>query len=211
MTALETAAPPKRVVRRSRKAVARSAFGDRSRLALLGLVLLAAGTLAALLGAGVFGSGRADRPLLDPMIVEALRAQPLLWRWVAIGVGVVLVVVGLVWAARSLRPERRPDLLLETAQDTTLLVTATAAAEAVADRAAELPGVSRARGRMVGRDDDPALRLTVWLTDEADVVAVCRALDEEIVTEAREALGVAHLPVAVRLELDSATHRPRVA
>jgi len=209
MTVLET--PPKGVVRRSRKAVARSAFGDRSRLALLGLLLLAAGAGAALLGWGVFGGGRATRPLLDPMIVDTLRSQPLLWRWVAIAAGVVVFVIGVVWAVRSLRPERRPDLLLESASDTTLLVTGSAAAEAVADRAAELPGVSRARGRMVGKDDDPALRLTVWLTDEADVVAVCRALDEEIVTEAREALGVAHLPVAVRLELDSVTHGPRVA
>jgi hypothetical protein len=64
---------------------------------------------------------------------------------------------------------------------------------------------------MVGREDDPALRLTVWLTDEADVAEVCRRLDEEIVTEARDALGIAHLPVAVRLELDSVTNAPRVA
>uniref|UniRef100_UPI0015F02614 alkaline shock response membrane anchor protein AmaP n=1 Tax=Pseudonocardia pini TaxID=2758030 RepID=UPI0015F02614 len=185
--------------------------GDRTRLALLGLVLLLAGLGAALLGWGVFGRGRAGRPLLDPMIVDALRSQQMLWRWVAIGAGVLLVVLGLWWAVRSLRPERRPDLLLEASPDTTLLVTAAAAAEAVADRTAGLPGVARARGRMVGREDDPALRLTVWLTDEADVAEVCRRLDEEIVTEARDALGIAHLPVAVRLELDSVTNAPRVA
>lgn len=217
MTTLETPGTtmPKRVVRRSRKAVARSAGGDRTRLALLGLVLLAAGVGAALLGWAVFGRGRAGRPLLDPMIVDTLRAQPLLWRWVAVAAGVVLVVVGLWWTVRSVRPERRPDLVLESGPDlgpdTSLRVTAGAAAEAVADRAAGLPGVVRTRGRMVGRADSPALRLTVWLDDEADVAEICRRLDSEIVTEARDALGIAHLPVAVRLELDTATTRPRVA
>jgi hypothetical protein len=203
--------PPRKVLRGSRKAVARSAGGDRSRLALLGLVLLAAGTLAALLGYGVFGAGRAARPLLDPLIVDALRAQQQLWRWVAIAVGVVLVVLGLWWAARSLRPERRPDLLLDEDPDTTLLVTAGALAEAVSDRAAALPGVGRARARMVGSSGTPALRLTVWVTDEADVAEVCRRLETEVVAEARRSLGLVHLPVAVRLELDSVTHAPRVA
>jgi hypothetical protein len=204
-------APPTKIVRRSRKAVARSAGGDRTALALLGAVLLLAGLGAALLGYGVFGRGRASRPLLDPLIVEGLRAQPLLWRSVAIAVGVVLVVLGLVWAARSLRPERRPDLLLESSPDTTLLVTASAAADAVADHAAGLPGVTRARGRMVGKPGSPALRLTLWLADDADVAEVCRRVDAEIVTEAREALGIGQLPVAVRLELDSVTNAPRVA
>jgi hypothetical protein len=40
---------------------------------------------------------------------------------------------------------------------------------------------------------------------------VCRRVDAEIVTEAREALGIGQLPVAVRLELDSVTNAPRVA
>ncbi|MCE0766077.1 alkaline shock response membrane anchor protein AmaP [Pseudonocardia kujensis] len=206
-----TAAPPRRVLRGSRRAVARSARVDRIWLALLGFVLLAAGTLAALLGYGVFGAGRAARPLLDPLIVDALRAQQQLWRWVAIAVGVVLVVLGLWWAVRSLRPERRPDLLLDGSTDSTLLVTAGAVAGAVGDRAAALPGVGRARARMVGSTGTPALRLTVWVTDEADVADVCRRLETEVVAEARRALGLAHLPVAVRLELDSVTQAPRVA
>ncbi|MFR9807247.1 alkaline shock response membrane anchor protein AmaP [Pseudonocardia sp. RS010] len=204
-------APPRRVVRSSRRAGARSVRGDRTLLALTGLVLLAAGTLAALLGYGVFGAGRAARPLLDPLIVDALRTQQQLWRWVAIASGVVLLVLGLWWAARSLRPERRPDLLLETGPDATLRITAGALAEAVADRAAALPGVGRARARMVGSPGSPALRLIVWVTDEADVAEVCRRVETEVVAEARDSLGLAHLAVAVRLELDSVTHPPRVA
>lgn len=51
--------------RRSRAAVARSAAGDRTLVVLSGLVLLAVGVLVVLLGAGVFGSNRAQRPLFD--------------------------------------------------------------------------------------------------------------------------------------------------
>ncbi|GAA1838117.1 hypothetical protein GCM10009836_16250 [Pseudonocardia ailaonensis] len=191
--------------------MARSAGADRWWLGVLGLVLLVAGAGAALLGFGIFGSARGSRPLLDPVIVDALRAQPLLWRWVAIVGGVVLVVLGLVWAVRSLRPERRPDLLLESSADTTLLVTAGAAAEAVGARAGLLPGVGRARARMVGSAGSPALRVTVWITDDADVAEICRLLESDVVAEARDALGLEHLPVAVRLELDAARGGPRVA
>jgi hypothetical protein len=103
-----TPAPSARVQRRSRSAVARSAASDRSLTVLVGLVLLAAGTLVALLSYGVFGTGRASRPLLDPIIVDALRAQPVLARTLAIVAGVLLAVLGLVWAARAGGPGGRP-------------------------------------------------------------------------------------------------------
>ena len=56
--------------RRSRAAVARSAGGDRTLTTVLGLVLVAASVLALLVGFGVFGSFRAQRPVIDPLIVE---------------------------------------------------------------------------------------------------------------------------------------------
>ncbi|MCW0211968.1 MAG: alkaline shock response membrane anchor protein AmaP [Pseudonocardia sp.] len=207
-----TLAPAPRAVRkRSRKAVARSAAGDRWVAGLIGLILLLAGLGTALLAYGVFGDFRSSRPVLDPMIVDALRAQPLLWRIVALAVGVVLVVVGLVWAARSLRPEKRPDLVLDAGTDTAIVVGSGAAADAVADHAASLAGVGKARARMVGTASAPALRLTVWITDDADVAALCRKLETDVVAEARDTLGFEHLPVAVRLELDTAASAPRVA
>lgn len=199
--------------RRSRSATARSAGADRSLVALLGLLLLAAGTGVALLSIGVFGAGRASRPLLDPIVVDALRTQPLLARLVAVGGGLLLAVVGVGWALRSLRPEPRPDLVLDGGPDTTVVVRGPAVAAAVGEQAAALPGVSRAGARMVGRASAPALRLTVWLADPVegvDVAALLRRLDEEVVTDARTALGVAALPVAVRLELDTAGSDRRV-
>ncbi|WP_250549405.1 alkaline shock response membrane anchor protein AmaP [Pseudonocardia sp. H11422] len=208
-TATQRPEPPARMRRRSRHAVARSAAGDRTLVALLGLILLVAGTLAALLSYGVFGTGRAQRPLLDPMIADALRAQPTLARSIAIAAGLLLAALGLLWTVRSLRPERRPDLVLDHGPDTAIVITAPAVADAVAHQAATLPGVARARARLVGDDRTPAMRVTLWLADDADVAEVCRRLDREVLAGARSSLGVDELPVAVRLELEG-SGAPRV-
>jgi hypothetical protein len=197
--------------KRARSAVARSAAIDRVLAVVIGLVLLAAGTLVALLAYGVFGPARAGRPLLDPMIVDALRARPDVYRLVAIACGVLLVLVGLTWAARSLRPERRPDVVLDGGPDTAIVVSSSAAADAVAAQAATLPGVGRARARMVGTDEAPALRITLWLADDADVREVLARLHDEVLASARTSLGLAELPVAVRLELDPSGPPSRVA
>ena len=215
LTKQATTTPPtrasNRLRRRSRAALARSSAGDRWLVVGIGLVLLAAGALVTLLSFGVFGSARAGRPILDPLIVNALGAQPDLWRAVAVTVGIVVALLGLIWTARSVRPERRPDLVLDGGPDTSIVVTALAAADAVAAQAAELPGVRRARARLVGAERAPALRVTLWLTDDADVRAVLRRLRDEVIATARDALELTALPVAVRLELDRPQAQPRVA
>ncbi|TQM13911.1 alkaline shock response membrane anchor protein AmaP [Pseudonocardia kunmingensis] len=202
---------PATLRRRAHAAIARSAAGDRSLAVLIGTLLLVAGTLVALLSYGVFGAARAGRPLLDPMILEVLRTQQFAARLVAVAVGLLLVVLGLLWAARSLRPEPRPDLVLDGGQDTSIVVNAAAAADAVAMQAGELPGVGRVRARLVGTEAAPALRVTLWLADDADVRDVLARLDGEVLATARSSLGLTALPAAVRLELDSAPAGPRVA
>lgn len=197
--------------RRAHAAIARSAAGDRTIAVVVGLLLLGAGVLVTLLSNGVFGTARAGRPLLDPLVVEVLRQQPLVARTVAIAGGLLLAVLGLVWTARSLRPERRPDIVLDAGADTVVVVSAAAAAEAVAAQAAALPGVGRARARLVGSEVAPAVRITLWLTDEADVRDVLARLDEEVLATARESLDLADLPAAVWLELDHVQVAPRVA
>ncbi|MHA6618886.1 alkaline shock response membrane anchor protein AmaP [Pseudonocardia sp. DLS-67] len=202
--------------RRAAAAIARSTAGERTLAVLVGLLLLIAGCLVALLCYGIFGTARASRPLIDPMIVDALRTQPMVARFVAIVGGLLLAVLGLVWAAHALRPERRPDLVIDAGPhdggpDTSIVVSAAAAAEAVAAQAAALPGVGRARARLVGTEAAPAVRVTLWLADDADVRDVLARLDSEVLTTARSALGLADLPAAVRLELDHLQPGPRVA
>jgi hypothetical protein len=215
------AGSPALLRRRATAAIARSAAGERTLAVVVGFLLFAAGCLVALLSYGVFGTARAGRPLLDPVIVETLRAQPLVARLVAIVGGVLLAVLGLVWTAHALRPERRPDLVLDGGTlegevlgggaDTSIVVSAAAVAEAVATQAAALPGVGRARARLVGTEAAPAVRVTLWLTDDADVRDVLARLDAEVLATARASLGLTAFPAAVRLELDAVQTGPRVA
>ncbi|MFP5070474.1 alkaline shock response membrane anchor protein AmaP [Pseudonocardia nantongensis] len=216
-------APPgggsRRATRTARRAQARSAGGARWGLTLVGLVLLVAGVLTILLVSGVFGADRRLRPVLDPIAVQVLTAQPLVSRIVAVVAGLLLVLLGLLWAARALRPESRPDLVVDDGAGTEIRIDASAAADAVAGGALALPGVSRARARMVGSAARPAVRAVIWVDDDAEgsladtVAEVCRRLDAEVLTQVRDSLGLADLPVAVRLELDSGRpdRGPRVA
>ncbi len=55
-----------------------------------------------------------------------------------------------------------------------------------------------------------ALRVTLWLTDDADVRAVLRRLDEDVLATARPALELPALPVAVRMEVERTHPAPRV-
>ena len=101
--------------------------------------------------------------------------------------------------------------MLDGGPDTTILVTSAAVGEAVAAQAGALPGVARARARLVGSAPAPALRVTLWLADDADVRTVLRRLHEEVLATARSAFDLPALPVAVRLELERPHPTPRVA
>ncbi|MBN9734473.1 hypothetical protein Ae168Ps1_5611 [Pseudonocardia sp. Ae168_Ps1] len=207
---------PRRAAKDARRAQYRSAGGARWGLTLLGLVLLAAGVLTVLLVNGVFGENRPQRPVFDPLVEQFLLANVTAVRAVTIVVGLLLLVLGLLWTARSLRPETRPDLVLDGGEGTRIRISSSAAADAVADGADALPGVTRARARMVGSAARPAVRATVWVDEDVadtEVAEICRRLDAEVLPQVRDALGLADLPVAVRLELDSARRDsgPRVS
>ena len=189
---------------RSSSAVARSAGTDRTLTTLLALVALAGGVVVLLVGTGVFGSARADRSLVDPIAIDLLRANRSLALVLAIVAGLLLVLLGLLWALRSLRPESKPDLVLDHSRGTGLTVSSGAIAEAVRADAETVPGVERARVRLVGDTDNPALRITLWLRQGSDVRDIWNDLDTRVLSRARGALGVERLPAAVRIELDAA-------
>ncbi|PVZ14205.1 alkaline shock response membrane anchor protein AmaP [Actinomycetospora cinnamomea] len=196
--------------RRSRAAVARSAGGDRTLTVVLGLVLVAAAVLALLVGYGVFGVFRAQRPLIDPLLVEWVTAHTGATRWIAVGIGVVLFLLGLWWTLRSLRPEPRPDVSLSEVPGERLTVEHSAICDAVRADAETIDGVSRARVRLVGGPQRPALRIALTLVEGTDVRDVWADLDGRVLARAREAFSVSALPTAVRLELD-ATSAPTPA
>lgn len=189
--------------RRSRAAVARSAGGDRTLTTLVGVVLLAVGVLVVLLGARVFGVNRAQRPLLDPLALTWAGSHLAIMRVIGIAGGLVLLVLGLLWTARSLRPERRPDVLLDATPRERVVVAHAAVADAVRADAEAVPGVSRARVRLVGDQHRPALRMALWLDEGTDVRDVWAEVDGRVLARARAAFEVSALPTAVRIELEA--------
>ncbi|MBK1783375.1 alkaline shock response membrane anchor protein AmaP [Prauserella cavernicola] len=192
------------------KAIARSYGAERSLTFVTGLVALLAGAAVLVLGFGWLGTFRAQRPVLDPEVVDWIHAQqPVMLRVAAIVLGLVLLVFGLWLAVRSLRPEHKPDMALDRTQGHGLTVTAAALAGAVQSDAEAVDGVTRARVRSVGDDEDPALRLHVWLREGTDLRRVWQDLDTHVLARARTALGVEKLPVAMQIELGS-SERKRV-
>jgi hypothetical protein len=188
----------------ARKATARAAGAQRTLVGLIGLLGLAAGTAALVVGFGLLGANRAVRPVLDPIALDTLRPPEPLARAVALVVGIVLLVLGLLWAARALAPERRPNLVLDPSPDRRLEVSASAIAGALRADAETIDGVTRARARMVGTTAIPVLRLDLWLEEGTDVRDVYHHLDTGVLTRARDSLGVESLPTAIRIELDAA-------
>ncbi|MET9000857.1 alkaline shock response membrane anchor protein AmaP [Amycolatopsis sp. NPDC004169] len=185
------------------KALSRSYTGERALTFLVGLLALTGGALALVVGFGGLGEFRGRRPLLDPIAVGWLGSHATPARIAAIVLGVLLFVLGLRWAVRSLRPEQRPDLDLDRTEGAELVVTATAIADAVRADAERLDGVSRARVRAVGSRTSPALRITLWLREGTDLKAVWSDLDARVLEQARASLGLDSLPTAVRVELDT--------
>ncbi len=193
----------------ARKATARAAGAQRTLVGLIGVLSLAAGVAALIVGSGLLGASRATRSVLDPIALATLGTYPTVARGVAIVTGVILLILGLLWAVRALAPERRPNLLLDHSPDLHLEISASAIADAVRADTETITGVSRARARMVGATANPVLRLDLWLEDGTDVRDVYRDLDTGVLTRARDSLGVESLPTAIRIELDAAAS-PRV-
>lgn len=194
--------------RRSAAAMVRSARTDRMVATVMALIALTGGVTGLLVGTGVFGTAAAERPLVGPIVVGWVAAHRQGALGIAIVAGLLLVWLGLWLVLRSVRPERIPDLVLDPSPAAGLTVTAAALSDAVRTDAETVPGVARARVRLVGDAADPAMRITLWLQQGADLRAVWDELDAGVLGRVREALAAATvIPTAVRIKLDTASRQ----
>lgn len=187
-----------------RKASAPAAGLQRCLVGITGVLSLAAGVVALIIGSGLLGAGRALEPVLSLTTVDTLHVHRVLVGGIAIAGGLVLFFLGLLWAGRDLTPESRPDLVLDPNPERRLEISASAMTDALSADAATIEGVSQARARMVGTMAAPVVRLQLWLRDGTDVRDVYHELDARVLARARDSLGVSALPAAIRIELDAA-------
>jgi len=184
---------------------------NRAVLALLGLLLLAAGVLGALLGFGVFGRRRQSEPVLATAVTDFVETNE---RWFWPVVAVVAVVLGLLalrWLAVQLRSARISGLDLEPqSSQGHPLVKSGAVTQALTEEVEGYRGVDGARARIRGKTSTPELVLDVSLVERADLDAVRRRIEEQAVAHARQALSAESMPVRLRLKLAAARPPSRV-
>jgi hypothetical protein len=195
--------------RQSSAVPARSSAGDRTLVSLIGLLLFAAGVFALVTAQGWLGADRAGRTVVGPAAVHGISAHPLRVLVGGILVGLALLALGLAWFARSVRPQRSPDLMLDTDPDFRVLLTSRALCEAVRADCERLSGVNRARVRTLGSTEWPAMRMNLWLDEGTDLRAVWSEMEGGVLPRLRQSVEGQRLPVGVRVELDSAPP-PRV-
>ncbi|MCC5579750.1 alkaline shock response membrane anchor protein AmaP [Microtetraspora sp. AC03309] len=175
------------------------AWGNRTGLALLGLLLFAAGGAALARGLGVFGADAARQPLLPGFVTAFARSTSWFWPVVAIG-GVVLALIGLSWLLALLRLDRLRRIRLESGPSGVTEIGGRQAGEALAGQVSGYQGVRRARATLRGKPDAPALDLRVISQDPANPDALIARLHDEAVPDLRATLGMRRLPALVRLD-----------
>ena len=167
---------------------------NRVLLALLGLLLLAAGVLTLVRSFGGLGSSLADDPVLGAP-QERLFQDYSPWAW--IGVAVVaglLALLALRWLLAQLRTDRAGDLELETDDrrgSTTLHPGAVTAA--VCEEVESYRGVRAASARLLHDARHPELVLQVDLEARADIAQTRERVENEAVAHVRQALELAQL------------------
>ncbi len=167
---------------------------NRILLALLGLVLLAAGA-SVLTASGPF-EGRHE-----PLLASHGRGWPGPW-WVVLAALGVCVLLALWWLLSQLRRARLAEVLVDTGDGAFAVLRGRALEEAVAaDVQQAVEGVARCRVTLWGRRGAPALRVTLELEPHAVPADVLAALAGPVLGRARTSAALEALPAEARLHV----------
>lgn len=169
---------------------------NRSLLTLLGVLLLAAGGLGLAYSFGAFGDGR------HPLVPEGMRGfaadQPWFW-WAVAGACLLIALLGLVWLLAQLRTDRVGELDLTTDdRDGLTTLHGGALTDAVETETQQLRGVVGASAHLRDRRGRRLL-LGVDLAEYADIAEVRSAVEDRVITHARQAVDDPDLLVDVEL------------
>lgn len=171
---------------------------NRVVLAVLGLLLLAAGGLGLALSLEVFGTRRATYPVLPQEVSTFPDGRP--WFWWAVAGGLLLIaVLALLWLLIQFKTDRTTRLDRTTnARDGYTTLHAGALTNAIEDEALGITGVTNASANVHERRGQHVF-LSVELADSADIDQVRTRLENDVVPHLREGVGDASFPVTIEL------------
>jgi hypothetical protein len=175
---------------------------NRLVLALLGLLVLAAGAAALTASLGGFGTAFARRALFANH-VSAYIGRHGTWLWAAAAfICLLIALAALRWLLVLLTStDRAGDITIPSSKDHgTTMLRPTALTGALAGEIETYHGVDAAKGRVIGDARHPQIVVAVTARPTADLPALHRRLQAEALAHARQALGQADLPI--QLELD---------
>ena len=174
---------------------------NRVTLALLGLLVLAAGGAAMAASTGGFGAAFSRRTLFDNPASRYIGHHGG-WLWpVVAGACLLIALACLRWILALLAStDRVGDITISdgTDQGATILQPA-ALTDALAREINAYHGVDAAKGRVIGDGRDPQIVLTVTPVPSADLHALHHRIETEALTHARQALGKPSLPIQLDL------------
>lgn len=170
---------------------------NRVALALLGLLVLAAGGAAMAASTGTFGAAFSRRTMFDNSAGRYV-GQHGGWLWPAVAGACLLIALAcLRWLLALLAStDRAGDITIagDTDQGTTFLQPA-ALTGALTREIGAYHGVDAAKARVIGDGRDPQIVLTVTSAPSADLHALHHRIETEALAHARQALGQPSLPV----------------
>lgn len=177
---------------------------NRRRLAVIGLLLAAAGTLSACLGAGVFDDARSNRPVFDGTVISWWNEGG--WKSFAVvaAIGLVTIVLGLWLAAPQLRrndaKSRTPTIVFPPNPpgrgETSLH--APALSHSLEHDLIRIPDVTKASVGLFGPYPDIGLRAVLEVNDNADLDQLPDEVDKAL-ARMHTTTGIALAPIQIAL------------
>jgi hypothetical protein len=171
---------------------------NRTVLALIGLVLMAAGVGGLLLSFTLIANGTGRWPVVPDPVVEFATGTSWL-PWAAAAAAVVIALLGLLWLLAQFRVDWPGQLdLTGDRPDGTTTLAAGALTDAVEDDAASIRGVMGASASLRSQPTR-RLDLIVNLAAFADLGEVRRRLEQQTVARTRQVIDQPYLPIRIEL------------
>jgi hypothetical protein len=176
---------------------------NRVALTLFGLLVLLAGAAGMTASVGGFGTTFSSRALFANRVSTYI-GQHGTWLWAAAAfVCLLITLAALRWIlALLVSTDRAGDITIPGSKELgTTMLQPVALTGALTREIGTYHDVQDVKGRIIGDASDPQIVVTVTAKQTTDLPALHRRVESEALTHARQALGKAHLPIQLDLEV----------